>query len=57
MLYNVVGGLASLLFAEPRNGVYSLLISWREGEIHPVVTVNVLSSLATTILLMWYAAR
>lgn len=57
MLYNVVGGLASLLFAEPRNGVYSLLISWRTGEIHPVVMTNVLSSLATTILLVWYAAR
>jgi len=55
MLYNVAGGLASLLFAEPRNGVYSLLIAWRAREIHPVVLINILSSLATTSLLVWYA--
>jgi hypothetical protein len=57
MLYNVVGGLASLLFSEPRNGVYSLLTAWRAREIHPVVTINVLSSLATTLVLLWYATR
>ena len=56
MLYNIVGGLASLLFAEPRQGVYSLLISWRAREIHPVVLINIVSSLATTMLLVWYAA-
>jgi len=55
MLYNVTGGLASLLFAEPRNGVYSLLVAWRAREIHPVVLINILSSLATTALLAWYA--
>lgn len=55
MLYNVAGGLASLLFSEPRNGVYSLLIAWRDREIHPVVLINILSSLATTSLLVWYA--
>jgi hypothetical protein len=56
MIYNVMGGLASLLFAEPRQGVYSLLAAWREGEIHPVVLINVISSSATTALLIWYAA-
>lgn len=55
MIYNVVGGLASLLFAEPRQGVYSLLISWRAHEIHPVVLINILSSMATTMMLVWYA--
>ena len=55
MIYNVIGGLASLLLAEPRNGVYSLLAAWRAGEIHPVVTINILSSLASTLLLIWYA--
>jgi hypothetical protein len=55
MLYNVIGGLASLLFAEPRQGVYSLLAAWRQGEIHPVVLINVISSAATTALLIWYA--
>jgi hypothetical protein len=55
MIYNVAGGLASLLFAEPRDGVYSLLAAWRKGEIHPVVVINVISSTATTALLLWYA--
>ena len=48
MIYNVAGGLASLLFAEPRQGVYALLAAWREGELHPVVLINVISSSATT---------
>ena len=56
MVYNVTGGLASLLFAEPRQGVYSLLAAWRAGEIHPVLLINVISSSATTALLIWYAA-
>jgi hypothetical protein len=56
MIYNVTGGLASLLFAEPRQGVYALLAGWREGELHPVVLINVISSSATTALLIWYAA-
>jgi hypothetical protein len=56
MLYIVTGGLASLLFAEPRQGVYSLLAAWRQGQIHPVVLINVISSSATTALLIWYAA-
>ena len=56
MMYNVTGGLASLLFAEPRQGVYALLAAWREGEIHPVVLVNVISSSATTAVSIWYAA-
>ena len=56
MLYNVIGGLASLLFAEPRQGVYALLAAWRAGEMHPVVLINVIASSATTALLIWYAA-
>jgi hypothetical protein len=57
MLYNVTGGLASLLFAEPRQGVYSLLMAWRARQIHPVVVINVFSSLLTTVLIAWYAWR
>jgi hypothetical protein len=56
MIYNVVGGLASLLFAEPREGVFSLFAAWRAREIHPVVLINIVSSFATTALLIWYAA-
>jgi hypothetical protein len=54
MAYNVAGGLASLLFAEPRQGVYSLVIAWTAGELHPVVAINLASSIATTALLVWY---
>ena len=55
MLYNVVGGFASLVIAEPRQGVYSLLAAWRKGEIAPVVIINVISSMATTALLIWHS--
>jgi hypothetical protein len=57
MLYNVAGGFASLLFAEPRQGVYSLLMAWHAREIHPVVVINILSSLLTTALVAWHAWR
>lgn len=55
MTYNVIGGLASLLFSEPRQGVYSLVI-WREGgPLHPVLIINLTSSIIATALLVWYA--
>jgi hypothetical protein len=57
MLYNVIGGFASLLFAEPRQGVYSLLIAWRTRQIHPVVLINVISSAGTSALIAWHAWR
>jgi hypothetical protein len=53
--YNVAGGLASLLFSEPRQGVYSLAIAWNTGEPHAVLLINVLSSIATSALMVWYA--
>src|SRR5205085_2791889 len=56
MLYNVAGGFASLLFAEPRQGVYSLLMAWRARAIHPVVVINILSSLLTTALVLMITA-
>lgn len=55
MAYNVAGGLASLLFSEPRQGVYSLALAWRDGVVHPILVINLVSSIATTALLAWYA--
>ena len=52
--YNVGGGLASLLLSEPRQGVYSLIIALRTGELHPVLLINLVSSLVTTALIGWY---
>jgi membrane-associated protein len=48
--YNVAGGLASLLFSEPRQGVYSLAIAWKTGEPHAVLLINLVSSIATSAL-------
>jgi len=53
--YNVAGGLASLLFSEPRQGVYSLAIAWKTGEPHAVLLINLVSSIATSALIAWYA--
>jgi hypothetical protein len=57
MAYNVAGGLASLFFSEPRQGVYSLVIAWNAGRPHPVLLINLASSLITTALLVWYGVR
>jgi hypothetical protein len=57
MAYNVTGGLASLLFSEPRQGVYSLVIAWNTGGPHPVLLINLAASLGTTALLVWYGVR
>jgi hypothetical protein len=54
MAYNVAGGLASLVLSEPRQGVYSLAIAWRDGAVHPILAINLVSSVATTALLVWY---
>jgi hypothetical protein len=52
--YNVAGGLASLLVSEPRQGVYRLAIAWKTGGPHPVLIINLVSSIATTALIVWY---
>ena len=57
MLYNVVGGTLSLLASEPRTGLYSLAVAAKTGEVHPVLTINLVSSLATTGLIVWYGIR
>ncbi len=57
MVYNVAGGLASLLFSEPRQGVYGLVNAWNTGVAHPVLWINLASSLVMTALIVWYGAR
>ena len=54
--YNIGGALLSILFSEPRNGVYSLAIARYAGVAHPVVIINVLSSSMITAVIVWYAA-
>jgi hypothetical protein len=57
MVYNVVGGALSLLASEPRTGVYSLAVAARTGDTHPVLLINLASSLATTTLIAWSGNR
>jgi hypothetical protein len=54
--YNIGGALLSILFSEPRNGVYSLAIARHAGGAHPVLIINVLSSSIITAVIVWYAA-
>ena len=56
MMYNVVGGLLSLLLSEPRTGVYRLAIAWQSGDWHPVLLINMGASVITTGLIVWYGA-
>lgn len=52
--YNVVGGMASMLMSEPRYGVYQTVAIWNGAEMHPVLVVNMLSSLLITAVIAWY---
>jgi hypothetical protein len=57
MAYNVVGGLASTLFSEPRQGVYRLIAASHAGNMHPVVLIDIGSSLVMTAVIAWYGFR
>jgi hypothetical protein len=57
MAYNVASGLLSILFSEPRTGVYGTAIWWQTGTVHPVLLINMISSAVTTAIMIWYAAR
>jgi hypothetical protein len=49
--YNVAGAALSVLASEPRGGAYQLL----RPRLAPVVAINVISSLALTVLVAWSA--
>ena len=55
VLYNVIGGVLSVLLSEPRFGVYQILTARAAGEAHPVVAINIVSSLVATLALLVYA--
>lgn len=48
--YNVAGGLGSVLFAEPRGGVFRFVRGLVTGESEPRTVVNVLCATGTTLL-------
>ena len=54
--YNVVASFVSVLFAEPRAGVYSIPLQWqRDGSLSPATIVTVSTAVATTALMIWAA--
>jgi hypothetical protein len=55
--YNVLASLAGVLFAEPRDGVWSFTRSLVQGSVHPALLVNVLSSTLATLAVAAFAWR
>jgi hypothetical protein len=56
-LYSSASTVASLLFAEPRRGVFRIVQSWLEGQVLPWQVVQVGSSVALTTLIAWWGVR
>jgi hypothetical protein len=54
--YNVAASALSVLFAEPRAGVFVATRSWLAGDVPPWNIVSVATSAATTILIVWAVA-
>jgi hypothetical protein len=50
-LYNIVSSISSVLFAEPRAGVWDAVRAWRQGEMLPRMIVALVSSTVTTVLI------
>jgi hypothetical protein len=55
--YNVAASLLSVLFSEPRDGLFAATRAWRGGDVHPFAYLSVLSSLAMTIVMLWAGGR
>ena len=55
--YNVAASALSVLFSEPRAGVFVAVREWLEGNLLPRMIIEVVTSTATTALLVWAAVR
>jgi hypothetical protein len=53
--YNVVASVLSVLFSEPRDGLFVATRAWRGGDVHPHAYLTVLSSAAMTMVMAWAA--
>ena len=51
-IYNVLASMATLLFSEPRGGVFVFARAWSMGNIPPRMWINVISSTITTVLIV-----
>lgn len=52
--YNVVSSISTVLFSEPKGGVWRFVYEVTAGTIHPWTAVSVLSSTAATVLVAWF---
>lgn len=55
--YNVLASMGSVLFAEPRAGVFWTVQQVLKGAVEPWVAVNLLACTSVTALLVWHVAR
>jgi hypothetical protein len=55
--YNVFASIASVLFSEPQDGVFEAVYSWMNDRPLWRVMIPVVTSISTTALLCWAAAR
>jgi hypothetical protein len=55
--YNVATSVMSVLFSEPQAGVFEAVRAWLDDRILPRVVVPVVTSAATTTLIVWATAR
>ena len=53
-LYNIVSSVATVLFAEPKGGVWRFVWELTTGTLHPWTVVSVMSSTAATMLIAWF---
>jgi hypothetical protein len=56
-LYNVLASIGTVLFSEPRGGVFVFFRAWSAGDIPPRMWINVISSTMTTCLIIVAVAR
>jgi hypothetical protein len=54
--YNVAMEVVSVLLSQPTAGTWSAIAAWRRGHVPPVFVIQILSSVATTLLIAWYLA-
>lgn len=55
--YNVLASVSSVLFSEPRSGVFVGVRGWMQGEFPLLVVLALVSSVPTTLLVAWMLAR
>lgn len=55
--YNVLSSISTVLFAEPKGGVWRFVFELTTGTLHPWTAVSVASSTAATALVAWFVWR